>query len=255
MFSFLKLCINNFGFGSGLIIYLRLKVFKNNRVNIPGLPEPVYLRTGTSDLHTFREIFLREEYSIKLPFTPKTIIDAGANVGFTTLFFHRAYPTAKIVSLEPDADNFRLLEQNTTGYQNIHPHQHALFNRIGEIKIVDEGHGIRGFMAREISDGQKGQTMPCTTLVELMTHHNLTKIDILKMDIEGSELEVFQHEPEKWLPKVKCLIIELHDRMKPGCSKTVFQAVSKYNFELSIKGENLVFLNRDYLTDRKITSV
>jgi FkbM family methyltransferase len=255
MFSFLKLCIKNFGFGSGLLIYLRLKILKNNSVNIPGLPEPVYLRTGTSDLHTFREIFLREEYSIKFPLVAKTIIDAGANIGFTTLFFHRAYPSAKIVSLEPDSENFKTLKQNTSGYQNLYPLQAALFNRVGEIKIVDEGHGIRGFMAREISDNQIGQTMPCTTLVELMSNHNLTEIDILKMDIEGSELEVFQYEPEKWLPKVKCLIIELHDRMKPGCSKAVFQAISKYNFDFSIKGENLVFLNRDYLTDRKITSV
>jgi FkbM family methyltransferase len=247
MFSFLRLCVNNFGFNSGLLIYLRLKIFKNNSVNIPGLPEPVYLRTGTSDLHTFREIFLREEYSIKLPFVPKTIIDAGANIGFTTLFFHRAYPSAKIVLLEPDGENFKTLKQNTSGYPNLYPLQSALFNRIGEIMIVDEGHGIRGFMAREISDGQKGHTMPCTTLVELMSNHNLTEIDILKMDIEGSELEVFQHQPEKWLPKVKCLIIELHDRMKPGCSKAVFQAVSRHNFEFSIKGENLVFLNRDLI--------
>jgi FkbM family methyltransferase len=247
MFSFLKLCIKNFRFGSGLVIYLKLKVFNGTSINIPGLPEQVYLRAHTSDIHTFREIFLREEYSIKLPFTPKTIVDAGANIGFTTLFFHRLYPSAKIVSLEPDSGNFKILKQNTSGYPNLYPLQSALFNRVGEIKIVDEGHGIRGFMAREITADQTGQTMPCTTLDELMSKHNINEIDILKMDIEGSELEVFQHEPEKWLPKVKCLIIELHDRMKPGCSKAVFQAISRHNFEFSIKGENLVFLNRDLI--------
>lgn len=247
MLSFLKLCIKNFGFGSGLIIYLKFKIFKSSNVSIPGLPKPVYLRPGTSDLHTFREIFLREEYSIKLPFIPKTIIDAGANVGFTTLFFLRAYPTAKIVSLEPDEENFKILKLNTADYPNILPLPVALFNRIGEIKIVDEGHGIRGYMAREISDNKKGQVMPCTTLIEIMLQHNIADIDILKIDIEGSELEVFQHESEKWLPKVKCIIIELHDRMKPGCSKAVFQAISKHNFKFSIKGENLVFINRDLI--------
>jgi FkbM family methyltransferase len=247
MFSFLKLCIKNFGLVSGFLVYLKLKLLKSNSISLPVLLHPIYLRPTTSDLHTFREIFLREEYSMKLPFIPKTIIDAGANIGFTTLFFHRAYPSAKIVSLEPDGENFKILKQNTSGNPNLYPLQSALFNRVGEIKIVDEGHGIRGFMAREISDNQIGQTMPCTTLVELMSNHNLTEIDILKMDIEGSELEVFQFEPEKWLPKVKCLIIELHDRMKPGCSKAVFQAISRHNFEFSIKGENLVFLNRDLI--------
>lgn len=247
MFSFLELCIKKFGLVSGLMSYLRLKIFQSGSISIPGLLKSVYLRPTTNDLHTFREIFLREEYSIKLPFTPKTIIDAGANIGFTTLFFHRVYPNTKIISLEPDGENFKLLQRNTSGYAVIKPIQTALFNRVGEITLVDEGYGIRGFVAKENSNAKNGQVMPCTTMLTLITENNLAEIDILKMDIEGSELEVFEHKPEKWLPKVKCLIIELHDRMKPGCSKAVFQAISRHNFEFSIKGENLVFLNRDLI--------
>ena len=66
-----------------------------------------------------------------------------------------------------------------------------------------------------------------------------------KMDIEGSEREVFSIDAEHWLPITKCIIIELHDRMKDGCSTAVFKALSQFNFECTIKGENLVFINKD----------
>ena len=66
-------------------------------------------------------------------------------------------------------------------------------------------------------------------------------IDILKLDVEGAEKEIFSSNYEDWLPKTKVLIIELHDRMRKGCSKVVFSAISEYNFSLDISGENLVF--------------
>ena len=76
-----------------------------------------------------------------------------------------------------------------------------------------------------------------------MIEYNFPKIDILKLDIEGSEKELFETNFEDWLPKTKILIIELHDAMKTGCSKSVFNAISKYDFSFSIKGENIIFTN------------
>ena len=71
-------------------------------------------------------------------------------------------------------------------------------------------------------------------------------IDILKLDIEGSEKEVFSAGFENWMPKTKVIIIELHDAMKPGCSRAVFAAVNKYNFSFNIKGENIIFTNLSF---------
>ena len=67
--------------------------------------------------------------------------------------------------------------------------------------------------------------------------------DIVKLDVEGSEKEIFSENYEGWLPKKKVLIVELHDRMKKGCRKAVFQAISRYDFSLQVAGENLVFTN------------
>lgn len=245
MLQFIVLCIKNFGFLSGISVYIQIKITKSGRIYLPGLKHPVYLRPDTSDVHTFREIFLRQEYDISFSGTPQVIIDAGANIGFTTLFFTKRYPTAKIFSLEPDSENFKILKNNTRVYKNITSIQAALWNKKGTIEIKDKGYGVRGFMAEEGAAGSI-TSLPSTTMDDLMQEHTISSIDILKIDIEGSENEVFSSGAEKWLPVTKCLIIELHDRMKPGCSKAVFKALSVYNFEMEIKGENLVFVNKDY---------
>jgi FkbM family methyltransferase len=246
MFKFLFLCIKQAGLWSGLRMYIQLKIMKTGQVSVPGLKQPINLRFNTSDLSTFREIFLREEYAISLPsnIQPRVIIDAGANIGFTTLFFARQYPQAAILSLEPDAENFEYLKKNTAGYPTITPLQMALWDKNGTIEITDKGYGVRGFMVEENNQSQSSTSVPSTTLATLIQEHKITSIDIIKIDIEGSEKEVFSQDTEKWLPITQCLIIELHDRMKSGCSKAVFKVMSQYNFEFSIKGENLVFIKK-----------
>jgi FkbM family methyltransferase len=160
------------------------------------------------------------------------------------LFFSRRYPDAKILSLEPDQNNFDLLKKNTANYPTVTAIQSALWDKEGSIEIMDKGYGVRGFVVEE-GTGNSANSMLAVTMSVLMRKFNITSIDILKMDIEGSEREVFSSGAEKWLPITKCLIIELHDRMKPGCSQAVFKALSNYNFECAIKGENLVFVNKN----------
>lgn len=113
MFWFFTKCIRRFGVAGGLFVYAQVKICRRPVINIPGYPHPVYFRPGTADLTTFREIFLREEYNLDLPpsFHPKIIIDAGANIGFTSLYFSRKYPDALIFSLEPEPGNFELLKK------------------------------------------------------------------------------------------------------------------------------------------------
>ena len=70
------------------------------------------------------------------------------------------------------------------------------------------------------------------------------ELDVVKLDIEGAEKEVFRAGFESWLPKTRLLIVELHDRMVPGCSKSLFDAVSKYDFDCETRWENLIFYNK-----------
>ncbi|QOI98462.1 MAG: FkbM family methyltransferase [Flammeovirgaceae bacterium] len=247
MFWFLSKCIQKFGVAGGLSVYVQIKILRQPVIKLPGYRQPIHYRPGTADLTTFREIFLREEYNLDLPASikPKTIIDVGANIGFTSLFFSRHHPDATIYSLEPEPGNFKLLQKNVEGYSNITAMQAALWNENGTIGIEDHGYGLRGFMVEKPSG--KSQTMQALTLQSLIEQHNITSIDILKIDIEGSEKEVFSGDTG-WLRITKCLVIELHDRMKPGCSEAVFGALSRHHFSKRVKGENLVFINQEIIS-------
>src|ERR1051326_8504661 len=67
----------------------------------------LYLRTGTSDLPVFRQIFIDEEYNFQIPFQPSVIFDLGANVGFASIYFANKFPNARIIAVEPEISNYR----------------------------------------------------------------------------------------------------------------------------------------------------
>ena len=245
MFELLLRCVKVFG-AQGLLIYIKLKSRRVASIRIPGFSYPVHLRKHQkSDIITFKEIFLKREYDIPLPefFHPVVIVDAGANTGFTSVFFANKYPHARIFSIEPDEDNYRQLVKNTRYYPSIHPLHSAIWNTSEMISVADKGYGVRGFV---IEKGEHN-ALPGMSLGDLLKKFELSHIDILKIDIEGSEKEVFENGYEEWLPHTKCLVVELHDRMKKGCSKAVFEAITKYNFSFSIKGENVVFIRENVL--------
>jgi Methyltransferase FkbM domain len=75
--------------------------------------------------------------------------------------------------------------------------------------------------------------------MDLLNRYNVPQVDILKLDIEGAEREVFAHNAEQWLDKVRVIGIELHDRWVPGCSRAFYQAVCGYDFNHTIIGESV----------------
>ena len=84
-------------------------------------------------------------------------------------------------------------------------------------------------------------SIPATSIEEIMREYNLERIDILKIDIEGSEIEVFENNTQFWLSRTRLMIIDLHDGMRRGASKSVCNAIQDYDFGMELKGENLIF--------------
>ena len=180
-------------------------------------------------------------------YQPKLILDCGGNIGCAAVYFANKYPTAQIYSIEPEKNNFRLLIFNTALYENIHPIKSALWDKETFIRVETEGHGVGDFMTFETTadDSTAFQT---TTVSKLLAESGFDEIDLLKIDIEGAEKEVFSApDVDEWLPKVKVLIIELHDRMKRGCSYEFFKAIAKYKWFFAFRGENLIFIREDLI--------
>ena len=234
-----------FGVGGGKL-YDKLQSHQTFPVDVPNTKHPVYLRPETSDTDVFKQLFYEEEYNFPLDFTPQTIIDAGANIGLAAVYFSNQYPDANIVSIEPEPSNFDVLVKNTHKYKNVFSINAAL-HKNSEAKIImeDKGLGHWGFMTKEVKEDVPVDAIviPTISISDIMRENNFESIDLLKIDIEGAEKELFESSYENWLPKTRVLVLELHDRMKKGCSKSVFSAVCKYDFSFSHKGENLIFTN------------
>jgi FkbM family methyltransferase len=232
---------NNFGL-RGVLAISAFRVFGRPTeitAHPPGVQSPVHIRVRTSDASVYGEILLQGEYGFNLPFSPKTVVDAGANIGMAAIFFAHRYPEAKIIAIEPEASNFDVLVRNTQPYPSIIPLQAALWNRDGEISVSEPGpgSGVSGNWGCFAHEGM-GVKVRAMTMRTLMKEMQLDFVDLLKVDIEGAEKEVF--EACDWMGQVRCLMIELHDRFKQGCGETVDSATQ--GFSKSQRGETTLYV-------------
>lgn len=208
-------------------------------IKVNGYKNQIFLRNKTSDIPTFYQCIFNQEYNIKIDFEPKVILDLGANIGLTTFFFKSKYPNAKIIAIEPETGNFELLKKNAQGLNDIVLYKAGVWNRKTNLIIdkIDSGH--YGYTVKEV-DQPTNNSLPSLGIVDIMTEQKIKMIDVLKIDIEGSELVLFDSTADLWLPNVRVMIIELHDQIKPGCAQAFFKALYKYQFRFELKGENLV---------------
>ncbi|HEX6099072.1 MAG TPA: FkbM family methyltransferase [Thermoanaerobaculia bacterium] len=217
--------LDAFGVVAGLRVFLRKrKKHGTITLRVPGVAHPLTLRAGTSDLYMFEEVFLQGEYalheSMDKPLDPKLILDVGANVGFASVWFATRYPKAKIIAVEPDASNIAVLRKNVQPYPNVSVVEGAVWWENTTVSLDDQG-DKSGIQVRAGDGGVRAMTIP-----EIAGNG---KIDILKLDVEGAEKELFEHDPA-WLANVGVLMIELHDRFKPGCSKALYSALVHHDF-------------------------
>ena len=200
----------------------------------------VYLRIDTSDFCAYRDVlaFKTKSYEPRMPgFAPKTIVDAGAHIGMASILFALRYPAARIVALEPEPSNFAALVRNTAPYQSITPIQAALWREDGEVSLGASTAHPKGAFQIVDSGGQKVRAI---TMDTVMREANFESIDLLKMDIEGAEKDVFESCP--WIGKIQVIAIELHDRLRPGCSFSVQNAARSLRCER--QGEVTIFLRQ-----------
>lgn len=211
-------------------------------VHLPGFVAPVWARFGTSDLGVFRHVLIDEGYRFRPSVQPGLIIDAGANVGYASVYFANRFPGAAIIAIEPDTDNFHLLQRNTAAYPRIRCIQAGLWSKDCFLRISNPGGGTCAFRVEETMNPENA--IPAVTLLTLLESSGFDRIGILKLDIEGAEKELFlAHNSVNWIARTDVMAIELHDRLMPGCEAAMLQAVQGLPFKVSQRGEN-TFLSR-----------
>lgn len=243
----LRKFIRSFGLSSGVKLFLAKHLKRYRPVQVPGLSAPVMLRPGQSDWATFSQIFIEREYAIRFPFSPQYIIDGGANIGLFTALMKNKHPLSEVICVEPDEDNFAILQKNVQAYDNVHCEHAGLWPQAGKLHIYDKYRmGKWGMVVEE--DAVHGKII-ATSIPDLMERYNWPYIDVLKLDIETSEKVLFSRNYEEWLPKVRMLIVELHDFAEPGCAQAFFTAINNMlpNYSYWCKGENTIIINNSFI--------
>lgn len=237
--------IDKYGLWPGLRIYLRFKFKPFGTTRVPGIRHPISLRKDSTDKAIFEQVFVQGDYDLAINFVPGVIVDAGANIGLFTILMKNRFPQAKVICIEPDPENVRLLEKNTAPYTSISVETAGLWHEDKMLRVFDK-HNM-GFSAMVTEESGQITNTRSITMDSLLKKYGLDRVDILKIDIEGSEEAVFSRNFENWLPKVKMIIIELHDWLRPGCSGPFFQAIQKSlrSYDYFVHNENTVIINRD----------
>jgi FkbM family methyltransferase len=192
----------------------------------------VALRPCTPDLAVAKSCFsgeFDEAIEAAKPLRHRFIIDAGGYIGTAAIVLAKAFPEAKIVSLEPSRENFGLLRRNVAGYPNIFALNKALGPAEGLLPLMSRGTGEWGFsLVREPADCPSPRPIEkvhVITIPALMRQFDAKGVDLLKLDIEGAELALMADKPS-WVNSTHVIFAELHDRIAPGCEAAFVAATS-----------------------------
>jgi FkbM family methyltransferase len=220
----------------------------------------VWLRDGTSDLAVLEQIFNTEEFNISTApqfawvrtryeqmlaagETP-LIIDCGANVGLSALYFALHLPKARIVGIEPACDNVEVARKNTAHNPLIEIIEAGVYDEATVLELADPGAEKFAYRVRAAKTGAAA-TFDAITINDIMQRYGASRNLIVKVDIEGGELALFRSNIE-WLDQTDLLIAETHDWLFPGegTSATLFSAIAGRSFEVIQKGEYISFFFR-----------
>jgi FkbM family methyltransferase len=249
--------IGCFGLARGPLLFLLSVAWPSARgmlcrATVPGSKTKVSLRLGSSDISVFNGIFRWLEYGWDLERAPRTIVDGGAYIGLSAIYFTLRYPGVRVIAVEASESNFNLLVRNTAAFPNIEAVNAALWPQPGSLMLTDPGTGLWGLQVTDASAQEsRGQestgqsraaesqdSVRAITIPDILRDHQLDRIDLLKVDIEGAEKELFD-APAPWLGQVDAICIELHDWFKAGCSRAFFSAVTDFGVE-AWRGENVL---------------
>ncbi len=197
---------------------------------------PITLRCGSCDFIVLRKIFTEREYALPFAVDAKSIVDAGANIGLSALYLALEHPDASILAIEPDRANYDLLCSNTRQMPNVRPIHAALWSRPARLVLTNAGDEPWAYRFVETEGGE----YDTVTMEEIIRQCGGRGIDVLKLDIEGGERELFEDEhSDRWLDQVKVMVVELHDRYLEDCSSTLVRRLAGRRFQCHVRGESL----------------
>jgi FkbM family methyltransferase len=188
------------------------------------LQSTFWIRQGTSDAIEAFYTIVRQSYGKHLPSEPpQFILDAGANIGTTSVWFLSRYPNARLVAVEPDSSNFELLQKNCASFDHrASLVQAAVWPTPANFSLKRNGDHNAIQVAKSHNGGCPGVTVPM-----LLKRFGFPRLDVFKCDIEGAELELFSVGSDEWMRHTRFIVIETHG---DACLDAVLEATTRHGF-------------------------
>ena len=182
------------------------------------------------------EIFTHDCYYFETENAHPLILDVGAYIGISVLYFKREYPDCKIIAFEPNPDAVAMLEENifNNALDNIEVHQTAIWDENGEKNLYIDKTGLDRFSVASFSPKAWDSSVESNKIIiktERLDKYLNQEVDLLKLDIEGSEQKVLK-SIKKLLPKIKNIILEYHPTNNQDINKVL--DILKPNFDISV---------------------
>ncbi len=182
-------------------------------------------RLNRGDIQAIREIWLAQTYRPPFPAVSlPVVVDVGANIGFTSLYFASRYGARLVVAVEPDPDNATLLRRNLA--------QNGI-----EAVVLESAVGPDDRVARfaRTTDSNLGRVADAGIAVEMLSMASIlerigdAEIDMLKIDIEGGEGALFDAADLSWLRRVRAMMIEFHPEVVDRAA--IVEIITGYGFD------------------------
>jgi FkbM family methyltransferase len=222
----------------------RLQAYPTQVVGYTDILGPRFkFHDSLSFLVTYKEIFKDEIYRFPSGIGRHTILDCGANMGLSTIFFAINYPQHHIIAFEPQEDIYEVLKENVMsfGLQNVELIKAAVWTKHDILKFFTDG-----TMGGRVNNSYKGQIpklIQALPLIDFLSED----VEFLKLDIEGAEDEVLRACIGK-LDYVKYLFFEYHNKVATRQHlHELLELVAKAGFTYFIK-ESAV-RQRPYMED------
>jgi FkbM family methyltransferase len=218
----------------------------------------IRIRPNTSDLAACQQVFGSLDYDLRrlkryqeissiyetLTRDGRTplVVDLGANIGTAALYFACAWPSCHVLSVEPAADNFQLLFENTQDCDNITAWHAAVASAAGRMRVANPTAEKWAYRTAPAAEGED-ETVAAVTVASILKEFSAQKgyePFIIKIDIEGAEADLFRTATE-WIERFPILIIELHDWMLCGqaSSANFLRAIAPLQRDFVYIGENV----------------
>ena len=210
-----------------------------------------------SDFDVYRHVFIQEEYKIILEFLTLNplfagldkkchLIDAGSNVGYTSIYFSKFIPDIEICAIEPSTSNFEQLQKNFV---------------LNKVIGSQYNKGLVGQRSQKLTlnkDFRDGKDHAFSTEIdfegniegitigEILEINGWEYITLLKIDIEGAERYVLdeQHDLD-YLSKTLIIAVEIHDEYP--IREQIYKTLRDFGFVIFNQGELTIGINKNFL--------